>query len=492
MFAIPKLPDDTRFLKPNQPKKTPRSAALLKSGRNYSDFTSPVSAELKALFWSIIKEDQSLSERLSQAKVTEKIISSHRSRTNNGYCSVSPQIKSMTCQCCKFVHPEAVLETRVFGILSNYYHPVHYDGIAVHRLVPERELGDINCPPDIMLYQEFYNETYLWRDLVDRYFSRFHWMAVKYESKRLLAVWLDFMALVNQPNTVLLFANETLTNNVLDQLSPYIPPRPEKGDFLLSVDHSEELRIGILQRVELFAKAACYVDYNPNTLTRFKLCDIVDRFTIYGADDGTPASVDYDPLLQNLLITPERNRRNVNSIRAVASVEHAEFFSPTPNNVLESLADVNGSSIHAWRCSVEERELCNYALGVGSGSVWISYVPGETQVGSVKHYWCSNEDEMCQLVESLFIVHPCYGNCEVEVKAFPSLDEFNSISYFECDFAIGIVTGPYASTVQTVESFIHKNCIASNIKLTYQFDTTPNPDPSVLVYKFDYVQQIQF
>jgi len=479
-------------LKPDQPKRTPRSSALLKSGRNYSDFTSPVTPELKALFWSIIKEDQSLSDRLSQAKVTEKIISSHRSRTNSGYCSVSPQIKSMTCHCCKFVHPEAVLETRVFGILSNYYQSVQYDGVAVHRLIPERELGDINCPPDVMLYQEFYNETYLWRDLVSRYFSRFHWMAVKFETKRLLGVWLDFMALVNQPTTVRLFSNAKLTNEVLDQLSPYIPPKPEKGDFLLSVDYSEDLRVGILERIELFAKSACYVEYNPNTLTRYRLCDVLDRFTVYGADDGTPFSVEYDPLLQNLLLVPERNRRNVNSIRAVASVQHAEFFSPTHTTVMESLVDPNGSSIHAWRCSAEERELCNYALGVGSGSLWISYIPGETQVGCVKHYWCANEEEMCQLIECLFIAHPCYGNCEVEVKSFQSLDEFNSITYFECDFAVGIVIEPFSNAVQAIESFIQKNCIASNINLTYQCDTTPTPGSLVLVYKFDYVQQIQF
>lgn len=481
-----------RFLKPEQPRRVPRSSSLLNSEKNYSDTTSPVNADLKALFWSMIRTDQNLSEKFNQTKVTEKLLSTCRSRTNNGYCSVSPQIKSMTCQCCKFVHPEAVLETRVFGILANYYTAARYDGVAVYRLVPESELGDINFPPDIMLYQEFHNETYLWRDLVARYFSRFHWMAVKYETARLLALWLDFMALVNQPGNVLLFANSALTDNLLSQLSPHIPPKPPGGDFLLNVEHIEDLRIGVLKQVDLFAKVTCHLEYDPATLGRFQMCDITNRFTVYGSEDGTPASVDYDPIVQKLLLVPERNRRNVNSIRAVSSSQHNEFFSPTQYSVVESLVDINGSSIHAWRCSTEELGLCNYALGTGTGSLWVSYVQGETMVSNAKHFWCSSDEEMCHLMEALFIAYPCYGSCEVEVKAFQNFDEFNSITYFECEYAIGIVVGPESNTINLVEKFVEKNCVADGIKFNYQMEFEQYNTSCVLVYKFDYVNQIQF
>lgn len=474
---------------PVQPKQT----SSIGSSWNYSEEIAPLSDTLRQYLWSVVRSNQDLSERLAGVKLVTKFAKNMFARTNTGHCSVAMHTRLMTCNCCKFLAPEIVLEVRVFAMLAKYYDNTRYDGIAIRTLVPEKALGDLNYPPDLMLFQEMHNSTYTWSDHVSRYFSRFHWEAVHHEVVRLCKTWLDFMQLVNNSERVLLFTNPKLTKHCLENLSPLIPPQPPRGDFLLSKEHSASMRHSVKERVELFFTTACYYPYNCEATPRYQLCDVVDRFTVYSNEEGIPASGSAEPLVSAILLDPERKRRCINSIRECAPAEYGEYFSPPPINIAESTTSSEGSSIYAWKCTDATLQLCDYALGADGVPLWYTYIPGETQVTAVKHFWCSEHSHIESLMEALFMWRPCDGVCTVEVRLFNTFEELNRLGYFPCEYAISVAVNPESmgDVFGATEGFIKSTCVADNVALRYQFDFADCSGPCILVYKFDYEQRFQ-
>lgn len=394
----------------------------------------------------------------------------------------------MTCSCCKFLNVDAVLETRVFPMLAKYFDNTRYDGVAIRRLVPQSELGDLNQSPDLMLFMEMRNTNYLWCDHVSRYFSRFHWEAVKHECLRLIEAWLDFMIMVNSNVNVIEFFHDKMVKKRLESLSPLTPPRPPNGDFLLSSQYHLPLRCSVQERNDAFFTVARYNRQSAQYQERFELWNLVDRFTIYSDENGVPASSQRNEVVSSILLEPERNRRYVNGIREYASLTYLEYLSPPFTHPTQSLINMQGSALDEWTCTPELLQICDFALGNEGVPLWIPYIPGETCLTSAKHIWCNEYVQVFSLMEALFIWGNCEGVCTIEMRLFESFEELNALGYFPCHYALAYALpfeDPQKAFAET-EQFIRENCAADSIEFKPEFELVNLSPSAIVVYKFDF------
>jgi len=472
------------FVKPRLPP-VKSSSAILKYGWNYDDKAFPVSEELRRKLRSQFDSDPELSQKLNKLLFTIEKVKQFKSRTVVGACSTNAQ-NSYTCQCCKFSNPVSVLENQVFGLIARLSEPSLYNGISVYELVPESQLGDLAIPPDRAFLFEIQNSNYLWRDHISRFFSRMHWVAVAFETRRLFNDWLDFMHSVNDNNNVWIFNDGAVSKEVLTRLMPALPPRPEKGDFLFSVGHQENLRRAVRERVEVFNSVAYVFDGVPVEVSRFLLCDVYDHFTLYSDADGQPNGLQVDPLVSKILLQRERNRRMVNSVREIATSDYACYETPPLLiGVMESLADNSGSTAYTWNFSNEDLAICNWLLG-GKLEIWTPFIPGETDTTTANYFTCTQKN-WSNLLTVLFIQRPCSGWCHVSRRTFRDLEEVQNLAYITCEYAIAVevVNSQIEFEIHRLEAFISANCVAERFVFehgSYEIEG----ESCVLVYKFEY------
>lgn len=471
-FASPKLPP---------PKST---SALLKYGSNYDTEVLPVSEELKRKLYELFYSDAELTESMKSLQNTRLKVRTCRARTILGCCaSIST---NLTCQCCKFTEPEQVLENRVFGLIAKLCEPSRYNGVSVYELVPECELGDLNISPELMLFREIRNSNYLWRDHISRYFSRLHWVAVNFEALRLFREWIEFMRVVNESPKVLLFSNSALEKELLERLVPAIPPRPQGGDFLHSVSHSENLRRYVQERVDGFNSIAYVFDTTPVGVGRFALYDVCDRFTLYSDANGISNSMQYNPVVERLIFERERNRRHVNSVRESATADFGCYQTPCKGiTVMESLLEEFGSTAYNWSFTAEDLSLCDWILG-GVLDIWNEFIPGETDT-TISNYFRCGVKVSSILFATLFIQRPCPTACRVGVKVFSNIGEVQDLAYIACTFAtaIELKVGSIRFFLEQTENWIRKKCVADSFCFEYEpYDELL--EKCVIVYKFHY------
>lgn len=273
------------------------------------------------------------------------------------------ETKSLFCTCCRFGSPDVVL-----NIMASHCRKLFdsqlYDGIAVNSLLAPEILGDLTLEQTV---RDYASETYDWIQLINRHFSRMHWMAVQCEQQRLLKEWTQFICFVNETVTLQSF-DQAMVDHWMNLLYPSEPPRPERGFFLIRQEHVEQMKSAVIDRVRCFF-ATITVPFEIQMDEEYRYVEFGEFWSLHEVD--TPISP-VEQMIQRLLIQPEQERRQVNACRMYCGGNLSPIRYPSN---LTHFTFSNTPVESSWHPFIEEVEACQQFLDHGKTSAiwWVPF-----------------------------------------------------------------------------------------------------------------------
>lgn len=267
--------------------------------------------------------------------------------------------KSLFCTCCQFGTPSTVLEILVSHCKKLFEHQL-YEFNSVQSLLNPEFLGELSAEQSVADYG---SQSYDWIQLVDRHLSRMHWLAVKSEQERLLREWTNFIIFVNSRESEVSFDLETI-ERLKSTLYPNEPPKPTNGYFLLRKEHVEQMKQAVMDRVKAFFSTITLA-FEIQIEEEYRYNDFGEFWALHELPEPfTPA----EQLITQILIAPERQRRQLNACRMYCGFNLRPVIYPTD---LTFFTFSHTPKQLSWKAMDEEIEACVMCLEHGKTKrVW--------------------------------------------------------------------------------------------------------------------------